>query len=111
MTFQTLSEIRTELSARLGFGAQPGAEIINQPVLDSIIQRAQTNILSEFGSMLPGTVFPPGPFIADSDAASVPDNALLLRSIMLGREYYRQPMSVDIDAWSNYERNARGIAS
>ena len=110
MPFQTLGEIRQELSDRLGFGSQPGSELINAPNLTSIIQRAQTKILSEFGSMLPDTVYPPTAFVADGDVASVPDNAILLKALIVGRTYYRQPADADIDAWNNYEAGARGLA-
>ena len=109
---QTLSSLRTELAARLGFGAQAGAEIIQKPLLDSILQRSQAAIISEFGSQLVGTVYPPMSFADDTDIASVPDNYLLMRALVMAKAHYRQPDS-DVAAANsqNYEAGLRGYVA
>lgn len=110
MAFQTLSEIRSEMATRLGFGSQPGAEIINGPIIDSFVQRAQSKILSEFGSAFPGTIYPPTPFIADDDPASVDDNVLITKALIPARTYYRQPADADVANWNQLELDMRGFA-
>lgn len=109
MPHQTLLQHRTELSAKLGFSQQAGSEIILESLLNSFLQRAQQNILSEYGSQLDGTVWPATDFLLDADTSSVPDNYLHTSALLRAQEYYRQPMSATVDAKQNYERNARGI--
>lgn len=107
---KTLAQHKTQLATRLGFGSQQGADIIQGPMLESILQEAQQNILDEFGTQLHGTVNPVTPFLEPNDTASVPDNALLMRALVIARVHYRQPPDADAQAWQNYERNARGFA-
>lgn len=107
----TLQQLRDELSARLGFGAQDGAEVIQGPMLESILQRSQDNILSEFGSQLHGTTWPATAFEDPNDPPSVPDNALLLRAEIRAREHYRMPFQTASQAWEEYTRQARGFVA
>ena len=105
---KTLAQHKSELATRLGFGSQQGADIIQGPMLQSILQEAQTNILDEFGSQLTGTTVPATPFIDPNDPASVPDNALLMRALVTARVHYNQKPDADMQAWQNYEMNVRG---
>lgn len=43
-TYRTIEDLRTELSARLGFGGQMGAASVNAPILNSFLQTAQDQI-------------------------------------------------------------------
>ena len=108
---RTLQQLKDELSGRLGFGAQNGQGVVQGPMLQSILQRAQENILSEFGSQLPGTTWPATDFESPQDTPSVPENALLLRAMLAGRNHYRQPAAYEQEAWQNYERGARGFVA
>ena len=47
MTYRTLGELRSELSRRLGFGAQ-GSSGINAGLLDSFLQNAQVQLFHSF---------------------------------------------------------------
>lgn len=47
MQYRTLGELRSELSRRLGFGAQ-GSAGINSALLDSLLQNAQDQLFSAF---------------------------------------------------------------
>ncbi len=107
---KALSQLRSDLANRLGYYAQGGAEIIQGPMLDLILQQAQAAVLSEFGDMLPGTTYPPTMFVADADISSVPDEPLMYRALFIAKGHYRQPDSELAAAnWANYERNARGL--
>lgn len=109
---KTLAQLRSELSARLGFGTQDGAEIIQKPLLDSILQRSQETILSEFGSALPGTIWPAASFTADGDSPSVPEEPLMYKALALAQAHYRQPTTeVAAAEWQNWEANVRGFSS
>lgn len=47
MIYRTLGDLRSELSRRLGFGAQ-GSSGINSGLLDSFLQNAQTQLFNDF---------------------------------------------------------------
>ena len=47
MTYKTLGELRSDLSRRLGFGAQ-GSSVINSALLDTFLQNAQDQLFAAF---------------------------------------------------------------
>jgi hypothetical protein len=49
---RTLDDLANELATRLGFGAQQGASIIQQPMLYSALRSAQAQLYEEFGQEL-----------------------------------------------------------
>ena len=108
---QTLKQLRDELANRLGFGGQGGTQEAQRPILTSMLQRSQQAIISEFGEMLPGTVYPPNPFEDDDDLPSVPESGLFLRALVLGKIHYRQPADAAANEWRNYEAGARGLVA
>ena len=105
----TLLELTHELAARLGFASQNGADIIQAPTLQSILQRSQQSILDEFGSQLRGTTWPATPFVADSDTPSAPENPLMMLALAAAKEHYNQPAESAKEAWANFEAGARGF--
>lgn len=105
---KTLSQLRSDLATRLGFGSQQGAEIIQAPMLDSIIQQSQDSLIAEFGTQI-GSTIPAEPFTNPNDTPSVPEHPLWLKAVVMGREHYRQPMSVDVEAYQNWEAGIRGF--
>ena len=104
---KTLSQLRVELSNRLGFGSQAGAGIIQAPMLESILQTSQQEIIETFGSQIGSTV-PPTSFTDPNDEPSVPELPLFLKALLTARAHYRQPMEVDADKWNRWESGVRG---
>lgn len=106
---KTLAQIREELAARAGFGAQPGSGDTLKGLLTPILQRSQEAIIKEFGDAIPGTIYPPNPFEADTDTPSVPEAYLVNRAMVEVKAHYNQPDSeLAAQNWTNYERNLRG---
>ena len=108
---KTLSQHRVQLATRLGFGTEQGAQIVQGPMLDSILQQSQGEILAEFGSQLTGNTVPANDFTGPNDEPSVPDLTLFLRAIVLARAHYRQPNEQDEKAWINHESAIRGFVA
>ena len=105
---KTLSQLRVELSNRLGFGSQAGAGIIQAPMLESILQRSQDLLISRYGSQIGSTV-PAEPFTDPNDKTSVPEYPLMLKALLTARGHYRQPMEVDADSWNAWKASMKGI--
>lgn len=108
---KNLGELRLELAHRLGFGTTAGSEIVQKDILNSFLIRSQEYILSEFGSMLPGTTYPANDFEADTDYPSVPEGPLFKRALVWAKMHYRQPADAAAMEWSNFESNSRGFSS
>lgn len=105
---KTLQQLRVEVAARLGFGAQGGADIVQAPLLNSLLQRSQEEIIQEFGTSLPGTITPANPFTLDSHYPSVPETPLLLRTMRYAKGHYNRPdAALANEEWNNWERNVR----
>ena len=104
---KTLSQLRVELSNRLGFGSQAGAGIIQAPMLDSILKTSQQEILDEFGTQI-GSKIPADPFEGPNDLPSVPELPLFLKALLTARGHYRQPTDIDADKWNRWEQGVSG---
>ena len=104
---KTLSQLRVDLSNRLGFGSQKGSGIIQAPMLESILKEAQAEILSTFGSQI-GSTYPATPFEKPNDLPSVPEVPLVIKARLAAREHYSQPTAVDADKWNRWEAGVRG---
>ena len=106
---KTLSQLRIELSNRLGFGSQQGAAIIQTPMLESILQQAQNEIIEEFGSQI-GSTIPATSFNEPNDLPSVPETPLFIKALLTARGHYQQDTSIDADKWNRWVSSMRGFA-
>ena len=105
---KSLSQLRVELSKRLGFSSQGGAEIIQAPLLESFLQRAQEGLIEEYGSQIGSTV-PATPFTDPNDTPSVPERPLFLSALISAKIHYSQSADADVSALSRWEANVRGV--
>ena len=91
---RTLEDLTNELAIRLGFGAQQGASIIQQPLLQSALRSAQIQLYEEFGQELLYVIneYDPGNLITGEQLYDFPDdcdpNRIQHVSICHGGRYY-----------------------
>lgn len=106
----TKQQLREEVASRLGFSSQQGSDLIQAPLLNSFLERAQDEILRTYGSVL-ATVWPAVSFSTDSDEPSVPEEPLLMKAMISAKTHYRQPPDAEVAAWDRYDKNVRGYAA
>lgn len=104
---KTLSQLRVDLSNRLGFASQAGAGIIQAPMLTSIIQDAQKDLIEQFGTQIGSTV-PATPFANPNDTPSVPEFPLMIHARILARTHYGQATKADEDQWVRWYSGIMG---
>lgn len=104
---KTLSQLRVDLSNRLGFSSQAGAGIIQAPMLDSILQDAQQDLIEQFGTQI-GSTIPATRFTNPNDEASVPEYPLGIHARILARTHYKQDTKADEDQWQRWYSGVMG---